>query len=235
MTDGDVKMLQRELAFLYRVAQSVHSLELSEVLREIVTIAVDVTHGDSVLVYIFDAKNKQLILRASKNPHADLLQKIVMKVGEGITGWVAGHRQPVSISEGAADDPRFKLFKNLPEDRFEAFLSVPIIVRDRVIGVINVQHRLAHAHSKMEVNLLAAVGKLVGGAVENARLLEETLELKEALEIRKVVEKAKGILMRHRKVSEEAAYKILQKESMDNRKSLKDVAEAILLMDKLSV
>ncbi|MCW5876877.1 MAG: ANTAR domain-containing protein [Anaerolineales bacterium] len=86
----------------------------------------------------------------------------------------------------------------------------------------------------MEIKLLAAVGKLAGGAVENALLLEETLALKEALALRKLVERAKGVLMRRRGLSEPEAFKLLQKESMDTRKSIKEVAEAVLLMDKLS-
>ena len=86
----------------------------------------------------------------------------------------------------------------------------------------------------MEINLLTAVGKLVGGAVENAMLIEETLALKEALELRKLVEKAKGILMKGRKISEEEAYKLMQKESMDLRKSLKEISEAIIIAQKFT-
>lgn len=228
----DVETLKKELSFLYRVARTVHSLELAEVLKEIVRIAAEVTKADSVLVYTLDAKTQELLLRASKNPHHDLLQKIKMKLGEGITGWVAKEQKPVAISAGASRDPRFKFFRSLPEDRFEAFLSVPIVNKRGVVGVINVQHKKKHEHSDMEVNLLAAIGKLVGGAVENALLIEETLELTETLELRKLVEKAKGILMKRRNIAEDEAYRILQKESMDSRKSLKDVAEAVLLADK---
>lgn len=234
MTNDEVKSLQRELAFLYRVTQSVYRLDLDEVLQEIVNVAEEVTEADSVLVYLVNGKADELSLRASKNPHPDLLRKITLKMGEGITGWVASQKQPVALAEGASQDPRFKYFRSLPEDRFEAFLSVPIISKRGVVGVINVQHKKAHQHGEMESNLLAAVGKLVGGAVENALLVEETLALKEALEIRKVVEKAKGVLMKRRKLSEEEAFKIIQKESMDTRKSLKEIAEAILLMDKLA-
>lgn len=233
MTKDEVKDLQKELAFLYRVAQTVYRLELDEVLQEIVNIAEEVTQADSVLIYIVAPDAKELVLRASKNPHPDLLQKITMKMGEGITGWVAREKKPVALAQGASKDPRFKHFRSLPEDRFEAFLSVPIISKRGVAGVINTQHKKAHAHTEMEVNLLAAVGKLVGGAVENALLIEETLALKDALELRKIVEKAKGVLMKRRTVSEDEAYKIIQKESMDSRKSIKEISEAILLMDKL--
>ncbi|MBI3576557.1 GAF and ANTAR domain-containing protein [Candidatus Gottesmanbacteria bacterium] len=235
MSGEEAHNLQKELAFLYRVARTVHSLELGQVLREIVSIAAEVTQADSVLVYLLDPKKQQLTLRASKNPHRNLLEKITLNLGEGITGWVAREKKPVAITKGARRDPRFKLFRALPEDTFEAFLSVPIINKRGVVGVVNVQHKKSHEHSPMEVNLLAAIGKLVGGAVDNALLIEETLELKEALELRKLVEKAKGILMKRRQISEDDAYKILQKESMDTRKSLKEVAEAIMLIDKLKL
>src|SRR5205814_782697 len=95
MTDADVSTLKKELAFLYEVAQTVHSLELAEVLKEIVRIAGDVTHGDSVLVYLLESKTETLVLRASKNSHNNLLTKITLKVGEGITGWVAAEKKPV--------------------------------------------------------------------------------------------------------------------------------------------
>lgn len=226
--------LEKEVALLYRVAASVHSLELEDVLKEIVAVAVSVTGGDSCFIYTVDRARRQLVLRASKNPHDRLLQKITMSVGEGITGWVAREAKPVVIEEHAAEDKRFKYFRELPEDRFEAFLSVPILSRRGVVGVINIQHRAKHVFTTMEINLLTAVGKLVGGAVENALLVEETLALKEALELRKLIDKAKGILMKRRRIPEDEAYKLLQSESMNSRKSLHDVAEAIIMADKLT-
>ena len=231
----NIQNLKKELVFLYKVAQSVHSLELDELLDEIVKIATDVTHADSVLIYILDKNKETLILRASKNPHTDLFKTIKMKMGEGITGWVAKEKKPAAISHGASKDSRFKYFRGLPEDKFEAFLSVPIINKIGVVGVINVQHKNKHKHSDMEINLLEATGKLVGAAVENALLIEESLALKEALEMRKLIARAKGILMERKKVSESEAYRRIQKESMNTRKTLKEVAEAIILAQKLQI
>lgn len=227
--------LQKELAFLYRVSQSIHSLEIAELLEEIVDIAGEVTNADSCLIYIFDERKKELILRASQNPHPDLLKKITLKLGEGITGWVAKEKKPLAISSGASKDTRFKFFRSLPEDMFEAFLSVPIIYKSRIEGVINVQHKRQHVHTQMEVNLLTAIGKLVGGVLENALLVEETLALREMLELRKTIEKAKGILMKKKGLTEEEAYKLLQKESMDTRMSLKEIADAIILSEKINL
>jgi signal transduction protein with GAF and PtsI domain len=168
----------QELRILHEISQSIScSLDLDQVLRQIIDLVVDVTHGDSCLLYLLDETGDFLILRASKNPHPRLIGRIAVKVGEGITGWVAREAQPVAIPRNATKDVRFKLFQTLPEDKYEAFLSVPIVApTDRVIGVINVQHRKAHRHNDREKTLLSIIGHQVGGAIENARLYEETAQ-----------------------------------------------------------
>lgn len=167
----------QELRILHQISQSISAtLNLDNVLREIVELVIDVTRGDACLVYLIDETGENLVLRASKNPHPRLIGKIAMRVGEGITGWVAKEVQPVAISRHASKDSRFKVFHTLPEDKYEAFLSAPIVAppNDRVIGVINVQHRKAHRHGENEMTLLSIIGHQVGGAIENARLYQET-------------------------------------------------------------
>ena len=165
-----------ELQILYQISQSIScSLDLDQVLRQIIDLVIEVTRGDSCLVYLLDETQQCLVLRASKNPHPRIIGNISLKVGEGITGWVAREAKPVAIPRHASKDARFKFFHNLPEDRYEAFLSAPIIApTDRVTGVINVQHRRAHRHSEREQTLLSIIGHQVGGAIENARLYQET-------------------------------------------------------------
>lgn len=235
MSPKTVSVLQKELDFLYRVSRSVTGIDIDDVLHELVVLAEDITGADSVLIYLLDGKHTQLTLRASKNPHAGLLKNIMMKLGEGITGWVAQHQKPVVISRRAFDDHRFKQFTDLPEDKYEAFLSVPIVNKHGVVGVINVQHKESHVHTPMEVNLLTAMGRLVGGTVENAVLIEQTLELKEALEMRKVLDKAKGIIMKKRGLSEDEAYQLLRNESMKQRKSLKQIAEIVITAENMGM
>jgi len=136
--------------------------------------AVSLTRADSCLIYLFDEVKEELILRASKNPHPGILGRINLKMGEGITGWVAREKKVVAIPEQANKDSRFKFFHNLPEDKFEAFLSVPIIARGELIGVINLQHRKPYHHTSDEINLISTIAEYVGSAIENARLYEET-------------------------------------------------------------
>lgn len=220
----------KQLAILQKITDSIaYNLDLEEVLKEIVDVVHQETLADSIFLYVWDEPTNRLILQASKNPHPALLGKIALKFGEGITGWVAQHRQPVEIVENASEDSRFKFFHNIPEDRYEAFLSLPITFRNKLIGVVNVQYKKPKKHSKDEINLLATIAKQVGGAIENSRLVTESQALKEALEARKLVDRAKAVLIKSDGLTEPEAYAKLQKLSMKHRKSMREIAEAIII------
>jgi len=159
---------------LHKISDSISStLDLETVLSHIVEVVTDVTKADACLLYLLSDSREELILRASKNPHPKLIGRITIGLGEGITGWVARERTRVVISGNASDDPRFKFFHNLPEDRYQAFLSVPIIAKKEVIGVINVQHKRVRRYRADELALLTTIANQVGGAIENARLYDE--------------------------------------------------------------
>jgi len=169
------RSVEQELEVLYQISASISShLELDEVLHQIIGLVHQLTRGDACFLYLLDASKQELVLQASKDPHPENIGTIRLKLGEGITGWVAQEQQAVAIAQNASRDPRFKLFFSLPEDRYEAFLSVPVTAKDKVIGVINVQHRNSHSHGPAEVKLISIIGQQVGNAIENARLYEET-------------------------------------------------------------
>jgi uroporphyrinogen-III synthase len=221
-----------DLTLLSRIASRMSSAApLQDVLNDVVEFATAVVRCDSCMVYVLE--NEDLVLRASMNPHPEVVNRLKMKLGQGITGWVAQHREPVVMGRGAYDDTRFKLFNELPEDRFEAFLSIPVVSGGKLVGVINVQNRAPHSFSKREISLIATLGFLVGAEVERARLEDENLYLSDRLESRKVIERAKGILQRDLQLSEEDAYLTLQRESRQRRKSMKEVSEAVILSEDL--
>jgi len=218
--------------FLHEITSSIAAADsLHKVLGRIVDFVTTVIPCDSCFIYVLEGE--KLVLRASKNPHADVVDHLGIKVGQGITGWVAEHREPVAIAANASEDPRFKLFKNLPEDRFEAMLSTPILCASKVVGVMNLQHRGSYQHTTNEVRLLSTIGYLVGAEVERARLENENAQLAGRLEARKAVERAKGILQRDLGVGEEEAYRMMQRESRQRRKSMLEIAEAILLGEEI--
>lgn len=200
---------------------------LHEILRRIVDFAAALVSCDSCFVYVLE--QDELVLRASKNPRNNAINQLRLRVGEGITGWVAEHLQPVALARDAFRDARFRFFNELPEDRYEAFLSVPILCRGKAVGVINLQHREPHNYSQRQIQLISTLGFLVGAAIKIAQLEERNYELCQQLEDRKVLERAKGIVQRELGVSEEDAYINLQKRSRRLRKPLRQVAEAVIL------
>ncbi len=204
---------------------------LHVVLQRIIELVSDTMRCDSCFIYVLD--HSQLVLRASQNPHSDLIDQVHIPLGKGITGWVATNKQHVAIPANAPADPRFERFANLPEDRYEAFLSVPILCRGKLVGVINMQHEEPHHHSQREIRLISLLGYLVGAEVELARMEYEKIQLANQLETRKLMERAKGILQRELGVDEEAAYLALQKQSRQRRKPLREIAEAIILMEDM--
>jgi uroporphyrinogen-III synthase len=218
--------------FLHEIGSRMAASDpLHTVLDRIVDFACSVINCDSCFVYVLE--DDQLVLRASKNPHSDLVDHLGIWLGQGITGWVGWHREPVAIPAKALKDPRFKRFKDLPEDSFEAFLSVPILCRSKLVGVINLQHRKPYHHTDTEVRLLTTIGHLVGAELERARLETENLQLSDRLESRKHIEKAKGLLQRDFGLDEDSAYRAMQRESRQRRKSMREIAEAIVLNDDL--
>ncbi len=135
-------------------------IDLDDVLHEIVTLVSDFLRCDSCLIYLVE--NGELVLYASSTENPLSIGRVRLRLSEGLTGWVARERRLLAISREAYSDPRFKFFKDLPQDSFEAFLSVPIISQGRVVGVINVQNREARVHSGDDMEMLSTIGEQIG-------------------------------------------------------------------------
>jgi signal transduction protein with GAF and PtsI domain len=166
---------REQVEILRQVSNIVSSnLSLERILEELVALAVDVTQSDACLVYLVDHATDEIVLRASQLPHAREVGIIRLKMGEGITGWVAQHRSVVALSENAQSDSRFKAFRALPEDTYQAFLSVPLISNGELIGVINIHHRAIHRYALDEIALIRFIGEQMGGAIAKSRLAEHS-------------------------------------------------------------
>jgi len=218
--------------FLHEIGSRLATVdELHDVLKQIVDFVSSVLHCDSCFIYLL--KENRLVLCASKNPHNDIVDALGIELGEGLTGWVAEHLQPVAIPSKALQDPRFKLFKSLPEDHFEAFLSVPILCRGKLVGVINIQHKQSYNHSTGEVRLISTIGFLVGAEIERARLDTENTKLAAQLQLNNILNRATKILQRDLNINEQSAYRMIQQESRDRRTPMKEIAAAVVLSDEL--
>lgn len=167
-TEHQLRLFQQISRFMVR------ELSLAEVLQGIVGLVSEFMACDSCLIYLID--NDELVLCASNPPHPSSIGKVRLKMSEGLTGWVARERRLLAISREAYNDPRFKFFSDLPEDTYEAYLSAPVIARNRIVGVINVQHRMPHSHSGGEMELLTTVGEQVGCLLVLSRMAPSAVE-----------------------------------------------------------
>lgn len=166
---------EQQLALFQRISRfMVRELSLQDVLQGIVGLIVEYMSCDSCLIYLM--ANGELVLCASNSPHPAAIGQVRLKMNEGLTGWVARERRLLAISREAYHDPRFKYFRDLPEDTYEAFLSAPVIARNRVVGVINVQHRAPHSHDGNEMELLTTVGEQIGCLLVLARMPASAVE-----------------------------------------------------------
>lgn len=153
--------VEQQLRLFQRVSRLMtRDINLDDVLHEIVSLISDFLKCDSCLIYLTD--EDELVLYATSDPDQRSVGKVRLRKSEGLTGWVARERRLLAISREAYSDPRFKFFKDLPQDTFEAFLSVPIIALGKVVGVINIQNRQPRVHSGDDMEMLSTIGEQVG-------------------------------------------------------------------------
>ena len=172
---GEIARLERELAektleadALRQIGQAIGSmLNIDQMLKMVADIVVHVTGTDLCLIYLLNEEKSELILRAASRPASGIIGKIRLKVGEGITGWVAKERTHVAIQKEAWLDERFKAIPQFQQDNYQSMLSVPLTGKEDLVGVINVRTNPPHDYTPTQISLLNSVAIQVGGAVEN--------------------------------------------------------------------
>jgi len=207
-------------------------LYLGDILKLIVTLTANVMNAKICSLWLLDEKDKALKIRATQAMSEEYLKERKLMVGEGIVGLVAKEKKPIVILD-VLNDARYKEKTLAKKEKLTSMLSVPMMVKNRVIGVINCYTTTLYEFSESDIDLLTTVANQAAVAIENTELLVKTKIIQEELEARKKIEKAKGILMKQKGLSEEQAYELLRKASMNKRLTMKDVAEAIILSHEI--
>ena len=223
---------QKALQFdsLVKVSQSITSEKyLDEILSLIVIVTAEMLNSKICSVMLLDAKGTELVIKATQSLSDDYKKKPNLKVDASLIGEVIKTLRPLVV-EDVRKEKRYFYRDLAVREGLSTMVAVPMIVKDKAIGVINVYTKEPHVFTADEVGVLQMVANQAAAAVENTRWMEEALKAKEALETRKLVERAKGILMKMNGLSEETAYKMIHRKSMDSCRSMKDIAESILLM-----
>lgn len=221
------------LKALSTISQALTSdLYLEDILRLIVTVTAEVMDSKICSLLLLDERKNELVVRATQSISPLYNKKPSIKIGEGIAGIVFKENKPV-IASDVRKDPRYLNREIARKENLCSLLSVPLRVRDRVIGVFNLYTAKPHKFSDAEVRVLSTVANQAAIAIEHARVMVEAQTVKDELATRKVLERAKGILMRQESLSEEEAFRKIQKTSMDMRRSMREIAEAIILTSQL--
>ena len=225
---------KKQIEALSEISQAISSDQyLDNILKLIVTVTANVMDSKICSLWILDEKEKVLRIRATQTMSEEYLKERTLKLGEGIVGYVAQQNKPLAILD-VLKEARYKEKALAKKEGLVSMLSVPLTVKDKVIGVINCYTSYPHEFSETERVVLTAVANQAAICIENTELMVKTKVIQEELETRKLVERAKGVLMKHHGLGEEDAFKRIRKASMDSRKTMREIAEAILLADKMS-
>ena len=218
---------------LSKIGEAITSdLYLEDILKLIVTVTAEVMGSKICSLMLLDTVKKELTIKATQSMSKEYLNKRPLKLGEGIAGKVAQENKP-AIVENIQEAEEYK-FKDIGiKEGLVSMLSVPLHVKGKVIGVLNTYTSMPHSFSEYEINILKTVADQAAIVIENYRLVVETKVIKEELDIRKAIERAKGMLMKEQNLSEQEAFRKIQKFAMDNNKSMREIAEAIILSSEL--
>ena len=223
----------KQLETLSTISRTITSnLYLGDILRLIVTVTAELMNSSICSIMLIDEKTKTLVLRATQSMSDVYNKKPSLKIGEGIAGKVALMNKPMTVYDVGVS-PEYKYKDIAKKEGLKSLLSVPLAIKGKVIGVLNNYTPKPHKFTKNEVDVLMSVANQAAMAIENAELMVKTKVVQEELETRKLVEKAKGILMKDHKLTEEDAFRKIQRQSMDSRRSMREIAEAIILMEEM--
>lgn len=212
-------------------------LYLEDLLKLIVMVTAKVTGVAICSLWLIDetVTPHQIRLKATQAIAPEYVKDRSLNLDEGVVGYVVTHKRPLLI-KNVLRNRRFKEKEMARTLGLVSMVGVPLKLKDdKVIGVLNCFTAQPHDFSDTEVNLLTAVANQAAVAILNTELMVKTKVIQEELETRKLIERAKEVIMQRKSLKGDEAYRWLQKRSMDTRKSMRQVAEAVLLSEELGM
>lgn len=223
------KVYIRQIEALAKVANLIASgMYLEELLRLVVQVTAEVMNSKISSLMLLDPDRKELMVRATQSISEAYNKKPNIRLGEGIAGMVARDNKSACVLD-VREEPNYLSRDIAKKEGLCSLACVPLAVKGKVIGVLNCYTSKKHKFIKHELDLLAALANQAALAIENAELNLRAKSAEEALTTRKLVERAKDILSQEANILPSEAYRLLQKQSMDKRKSMREIAEAIIL------
>jgi len=225
----DYQVYLKQIEALAKIANLITSgLYLEELLRLIVQVTAETMNSKISSLMLLDPDSKELVVKATQSISEAYNKKPNVKLGEGIAGLAARDNKLICVLD-VKEDNRYLNRDIAKKEGLCSLASVPLAVKNRVIGALNCYTSKKHKFTKQELAVLTVLANQAAVAIENAELDLRARSAEEALTTRKVVERAKDILAQEANILPSEAYRLIQKQSMDSRKSMREVAEAIIL------
>jgi len=219
----------KQIEALSKVANLITSgLYLEELLRLIVNVTAETMNSKICSLMLLDPEKKELVIKATQSISEAYNRKPNIKLGEGVVGRVAQDKKLICVLD-VKEDERYVNRDIAKKEGLYSLASVPLAVKGKVIGVLNCYTSKKHKFSKSELDVLTALANQAAVAIENAELDLRARTAEEALTTRKLIERAKDILAQEANILPSQAYRLIQKQSMDSRKSMREIAEAVIL------
>jgi signal transduction protein with GAF and PtsI domain len=205
---------------------------IEEILQLMVRMTADMMGSKICSIMMLDEARQELEIRATQALSAEYKSKPPLKVGQSISGLAVKEKHTVTALN-VTKEPLYMYPDIAGKEGLVSMASVPMMIKDRVIGVLNSYTTKEHKFTQDELKVLQIVANQAAIAIENTKLFDRTVEMEEALKTRKAVERAKGILMKQYGVSEDEAFQIMRRKSMNTRSSIREIAEAVILANDI--
>lgn len=231
---SELTRAKQRAGLLYEISKAIVSSQyLEEILAMVVGLTAQLMESKICSLMMLDEKRQELVIKATQSLSEAYRSKPPIKVGESVSGRAVVERRPITVRD-VTREKEYKYPQIARVEGLKSLAAVPMMIKNRVIGVLNCYTAMEHEFTEGEIQTLASVANQAAVAIENTRLLAEKVAVVEELEARKKVERAKGIVMKRQGVGEQDAYRLLQKQSMDKRRTLREIAEAILLAEEIA-
>jgi len=225
---------KKQIETLSKVSEAIaSSLYLEDILKLIVTVTAEVMNSKICSLMLLDNRTGALTVKATQSISEAYNKKPGLTLGKGVAGKVAFTGKHIIVKD-VRKEPIYNNVNIAKKEGLCSLLCVPLKVKGRVIGVLNLYTSGPHNFTKSEIGILTAVANQAAIVIENAQLLVKTKVIQEELASRKIIDRAKGILMKTQGYTEDDAFRRIQKLAMNTRRPMKEIAEAIILAQRIA-
>ncbi len=233
LLDQQKSKKSKDMENLARMSQTIsQGVYIREILQLIVTMTAEMMGSKVCSLMLLDAKANNLNIEATQSLSEEYKTKPPVPVRASVSGRAILEKRHIIVPD-VTKDPQYTYPDIARKENLRSMIVIPMMIKNKPMGVLNCYTAEVHGFTEEEIHLVQSVANQAAVAIEHTRTLEKALAAEEALESRKVVERAKGILMRQQNLAEDAAFRLIQRQAMDRRKSMKEVAEAVILSDEI--